>query len=147
MLQCNLFVAHERGFGFPLAMNFLPPAVLPRDRKGGPGLRGQLERPPCSRTNTSGSLSFFLAGPISPIIAHRCQWRGNKTQMNSAVVSHVRILNLISAQSYGYDWLKLEALFGFRTPHKSSHTLSGLHLFHNKGPGGRDEVLGHLRCH
>lgn len=90
MKEVSAFLSNELP---PSVLPNLPPAVLPRDPKGGPGLRGQLERPPCFRTNTSGSLSFFLAGPISPIMAHRRQWRGNKTQMNSALVSHVRILN------------------------------------------------------
>lgn len=69
--QCNFSViyvldAEEGVSAFPLKkMNSLPPAVFPRDHKGGPvQCRDQWERPPCYSRNTSGSQSSLPAGPI-----------------------------------------------------------------------------------
>lgn len=136
MIRCNLFVGHERGFSFPLAMDSLPPAVLPRDPKGGPGLRG-----PTGEASLLQDKYLWL----SVILPHQSHYTnpGSQTSVErkynpDELCTRIACQNYkaISAQSSGYDWLKWEAQFGSRTPHRSSHTLSGLRLVLREGGRG-----------
>lgn len=106
MIWCNLFVGHERGFSFPLAMDSLPPAVLPRDPKGGPGLRG-----PTGEASLLQDKYLWL----SVILPHRSHYTnpGSQTSVErkykpDELCTRIACQNYkaISAQSSGYDWLK-----------------------------------------
>lgn len=136
MIRCNLFVGHERGFSFPLAMDSLPPAVLPRDPKGGPGLRG-----PTGEASLLQEKYLWL----SVILPHRSHYTnpGSQTSVErkynpDELSTRIACQNYkaISAQSSGYDWLRWEAQFGSRTPNRSLHMLSGLCLVLREGGRG-----------